>query len=210
MKVKYPDRLYFVRGNHESREIRLKYGFYEECKKKYGSHLVWQRCTQTFDFISLSAVIGDKVFCVHGGLSASICEIDEINGIRKGPLPVNSAASDLAWSDPGEDHGWKKSPSGSDFLYGPDVTNQLNHTNKIEFICRAHQLAMNGYSWNHNHTVITVWSAPNYCYHYGNLAAIVELDKKMELHIKTFEAAPAKDRGIPYRVPSVFLVTCLK
>ena len=64
MKVKYPDRLYFVRGNHESREITLKYSFYEECKKKYGSHFVWQHCTQTFDFISLSAVIGESILCM--------------------------------------------------------------------------------------------------------------------------------------------------
>lgn len=204
LKVKYPDRLYFVRGNHESREITLKYGFYEECKEKYGSHLVWQLCTKTFDFISLSAVIDDKIFCVHGGLSPSLCKIDEINSIKKGPLSVNGPASDLAWSDLGEDHGWKKSPRGSGFLYGPDVTDRFNHTNKIELICRAHQLAMNGYSWNHNHSVITVWSVPNYCYRCGNLAAIVQLDEKMKPHIKTFEAAAAKDRGAPYRVPSIF------
>ena len=83
LKVKYPYRLHFVRGNHESREITLKYGFYEECKEKCVSNLVWQLCTNTFDFISLSVVIGDKVFCVHGGLSPSMCKIDQKIASRK-------------------------------------------------------------------------------------------------------------------------------
>ena len=68
----------------------------------------------------------------HDGLSPSICEINEINSIRKGPLPVNGPASDLAWSDPGEDQGWKESPRVLVFFTdGPDVIDQFNHTNKI-------------------------------------------------------------------------------
>ena len=52
------------------------YGFYDECKRKYGSVNVWRYCTEIFDYLSLSAIIADK--CVHGGLSPSINTRDQV------------------------------------------------------------------------------------------------------------------------------------
>ena len=33
---------------------------------------------------------------------------------------------------------------------------------------RAHQLVMEGYNWSHDRNVVTIFSAPNYCYRCGN------------------------------------------
>lgn len=64
---------------------------------------------------------------------------------------------------------------------------------------------MSGYAWNSDHTVITLFSAPNYCYRCENKADLPEINEQLVVNIKTFEAAPVEERGAPYRVPSIFL-----
>lgn len=68
------------------------------------------------------------------------------------------------WLSPSDTTGWGVSPRGAGYLFGSDVVAQFNAANDIHMICRAHQLVMEGYKWHFNETVLTVWSAPNYCY----------------------------------------------
>jgi len=208
LKVRYPDRITLIRGNHESRQITQVYGFYDECLRKYGSVMVWRYCTEVFDYLSLSAVIDGKIFCVHGGLSPSINTLDQIRQIdRKMEVPHDGPMCDLLWSDPEDTVGWGVSPRGAGYLFGSDVVSQFNQTNNIDLICRAHQLVMEGYKWHFNETVLTVWSAPNYCYRCGNVAAILELDENLNRSFTIFEAAPQDQRSTATKrvVPDYFL-----
>ncbi|WAR02468.1 PP4C-like protein [Mya arenaria] len=202
LKVRYPDRITLIRGNHESRQITQVYGFYDECLRKYGSVTVWRYCTEIFDYLSLSAIIDGKIFCVHGGLSPSIQTLDQIRSIdRKQEVPHDGPMCDLLWSDPEDMQGWGVSPRGAGYLFGSDVVSQFNTANNVDLICRAHQLVMEGYKWHFNETVLTVWSAPNYCYRCGNVAAILELDEHLQRDFTIFEAAPQELRGIPTKKP---------
>jgi serine/threonine-protein phosphatase 4 catalytic subunit len=49
---------------------------------------------------------------------------------------------------------------------------------------------MEGYKEMFDKTLVTVWSAPNYCYRCGNVAAILEFDENLNKNYKIFEAAP--------------------
>jgi len=101
LKVRYPERMTLIRGNHESRQITQVYGFYDECQRKYGSSNVWRWCCEVFDYLALGAIVDGRVFCVHGGLSPNLQSIDQIRAIdRKQEVPHDGPMCDLLWSDP--------------------------------------------------------------------------------------------------------------
>ncbi|XP_053991107.1 uncharacterized protein LOC128883128 [Hylaeus volcanicus] len=203
LKVRYPDRIALVRGNHESRQITQIYGFYEECLRKYGSVNVWRYCTDVFDYLSLGALVENSLFCVHGGLSPSMKSIDEIRSIdRKQEVPHEGIMCDLLWSDPDAIDNWGVSPRGAGYLFGASVVSEFNQLNDIDIIARAHQLVMEGFRWWFDKQLVTVWSAPNYCYRCGNTATIMELDENLNSVFKMFDAAPANERGLPAKKPA--------
>ena len=181
------------------------YGFYDECLRKYGSVNVWRYCTDIFDYLSLSALIDNRILCVHGGLSPTITTVDQIRTIdRKQEVPHDGAMCDLLWSDPEDVTGWGLSPRGAGYLFGGDVCQQFNAANNIDLIARAHQLVMEGYKWMFDEQLVTVWSAPNYCYRCGNVAAILQLDEQLGRNFKIFREVdnpepPSGGRGnLPY------------
>lgn len=181
LKTKYPAHITLLRGNHESRQITQVYGFYDECVRKYGNAAVWRHAVQTFDGLGVAAVIDERVFCVHGGLSPEIRTLDQVRAIdRNQEIPHEGAFCDLVWSDPEElasNTPWQMSPRGAGYLFGKAVVDEFCMVNQLQLIARAHQLVMEGRKFHFDHRLVTVWSAPNYCYRCGNVAAILEIDE---------------------------------
>jgi diadenosine tetraphosphatase ApaH/serine/threonine PP2A family protein phosphatase len=149
------------------------------------------RCKTTvdaedFSFFYCSNTKVIENFCIHGGLSPEIKTIDQVRLIdRRMEIPHEGPFCDLMWSDPEDIETWAMSPRGAGWLFGSKVTSEFNHINDITLIARAHQLVMDGFKyWFRDQNLVTVWSAPNYCYRCGNVASILNVNDKLE---KTFD-----------------------
>lgn len=96
---------------------------------------------------------------------------------------------------------------GAGYLFGGSVVQTFNRINDITLIARAHQLIMEGYKSMFDDALVTVWSAPNYCYRCGNIASILELDEHLNKTFRIFDAAPQEVRGVPAKkqIPDYFL-----
>lgn len=137
--------------------------------------------------------------CVHGGLSPRIRTLDQIQVLeRVQEIPYEGAYCDLMWSDPEDIAGWRMSPRRAGYLFGYKVTNEFLHLNGLDLICRAHQLVMEGYKYHFpDQNVVTVWSAPNYCYRCGNVASVLAIGEDHSRNFKLFNAVSASDGTSP-------------
>lgn len=206
LKIRYPCRVVMLRGNHECRQTTQIYGFYEECSRKYGGPNVWKLFTELFDYLPLAALVDDSILAVHGGLSPTIETIDHIRTINRiKEVPHEGSMSDLLWSDPDDRFGWGVSPRGAGYTFGADKSKEFNAANGLKLIARAHQLTMEGYTWCHDKNVVTIFSAPNYCYRIGNQAAIMELFENSDFTFIRFDPAPRRAEPPVRRAPDFLL-----
>ena len=86
------------------------------------------------------------------------------------------------------------------------MAKEFNQINGLELVCRAHQMAMDGYQYFFDKAVCTVWSAPNYCYRSGNLASILQLSETLERHFEVFKEEDPDKRTYPADQPVRYLL----
>ncbi|KAG2467799.1 PP1B phosphatase, partial [Polypterus senegalus] len=140
-KIKYPENFFLLRGNHECASINRIYGFYDECKRRFNIKL-WKTFTDCFNCLPIAAIIDEKIFCCHGGLSPDLQSMEQIRRImRPTDVPDTGLLCDLLWSDPDKDvQGWGENDRGVSFTFGADVVSKFLNRHDLDLICRAHQI----------------------------------------------------------------------
>nr|GMC90182.1 serine/threonine-protein phosphatase PP1-like [Ipomoea batatas] len=196
-KIKFPDNFFILRGNHECASINRIYGFYDECKRRYSVRL-WKTFTECFNCLPVSAVIDDKILCMHGGLSPEMESLDQIRALER-PVDVPDAGllCDLLWSDPErETKGWGENDRGVSYTFGADKVEEFLRKHDLDLICRAHQVVEDGYEFFADRQLVTIFSAPNYCGEFNNAGALMNVDATLLCSFQIIK---------PHRAKPVFL-----
>lgn len=179
-KIKYPENFFLLRGNHECASINRIYGFYDECKRRYSVKL-WKTFIDCFNCLPVAAIIDEKIFCMHGGLSPELNNMEQIRKItRPTDVPDNGLLCDLLWSDPEKEiNGWGENDRGVSFTFGQDVVHNFLRKHELDLICRAHQVVEDGYEFFAKRQLVTLFSAPNYCGEFDNAGAMMSVDETL-------------------------------
>jgi diadenosine tetraphosphatase ApaH/serine/threonine PP2A family protein phosphatase len=191
-KILYPNEVYLIRGNHESREVNSRYGFLNELVSIFGVEVgrdVFNLINNVFDCMPISATLYDRYFCVHGGLSTHLNKIDELDVQLPTGLGVpGELLNDVTWSDPNVSNpqSCMIRNNGRSLKYGEIAVNKFMRNNPgINTIIRAHQVVDEGVKTDFNNKVITVFSAPRYKRRMENRSAVL-LCNATEIHAVQF------------------------
>jgi serine/threonine-protein phosphatase 2B catalytic subunit len=216
IKIKYPKRVRMLRGNHECRQMTSFFNFREECEHKYDIG-VYNAIMDAFDTLPIAATINGKFLCVHGGLSPDFPTLKAINGVNRFQEPPREGLlCDIIWADPLESleakDGVKPKKGGSPFIanevrgcsyyFSFEGAVKFLQKNQLLSVIRAHEAQLEGYKMHKTNpatgfpSVITIFSAPNYCDCYNNKAAILKFDNST-LNILQFNCSPH-----PYHLPN--------
>ena len=159
-----------------------------------------------FDALPLTALVDSCFLCMHGGLSPDIRTLSDIDRLdRFQETPESGPLCDLIWSDPREDFD-QISEKQSDFkdndlrgcayFFSYYACRDFLLDNNLLSIIRGHEVQKNGVRFFRKssrtkfHVLISLFSAPNYCDTYDNVAAILKLDAHQQLSVVHINAYP--------------------
>ena len=191
LKIKYPQSVFLLRGNHEIANVNAKYGFLEECKQLLSVD-VWRSINDVFNFLPLAAVVNNSYFCVHGGITPQCKVLEDINTFHRPLYFVKETwCEDLLWSDPSDTiDGFKENERGQGYLFGESAAIEFLTNNNLQLIIRSHELAPEGieHPFKSKKHVLTVFSAPNYCGDDKNVGAVIKVTKTKTLKFIFFQS----------------------
>lgn len=207
LKLKYPDQIHLLRGNHEDRVVNKIYGFAEECASKFAEDTsdpssLFQRINKVFEFLPMAAIIDNKFFCLHGGIGQTLRYIDEVENIPK-PFEIqhfnenvkNSAlqkiVNEMLWCDPEDPQAYSNDNEinnrgllGLEDIrckkFGLDRTKKFLEDNGLSLIIRSHEIVKDGFEML-NDKLVTIVSCLDYCNKHQNAGGILKIKKNFEI-----------------------------
>ncbi|CAG9309954.1 unnamed protein product [Blepharisma stoltei] len=212
LKLNFKQNIYLLRGNHESRQITSHFNFRSECLHKFDIE-IYNAVMESFDALPIACIVNNKFLAVHGGLSPDLVNVQDLSKFNRFTEPPKAGLfCDILWSDP-IDHDQGVCPEiyagngvrGCAYYFGITALNSFLQKSRLIAVLRAHEVQKEGFKMHRWHganefpSVITIFSAPNYCDVYNNKAAILKFENN-QLNIQQFNYT-----AHPYILPDFML-----
>ena len=181
LKIKFPEKIFLLRGNHESEALNKIYGFFDECKRRL-SIKCFKKITNLFNIMPIGALINENILCMHGGLSKDLQNIEQINKIlRPTEVPDEGLLCDLLWSDPNDEltEDFGNNERNVSITFSKNFVKNFVEKNNLDLICRAHQVVEEGFEFFADMKLVTIFTAPNYMGEFDNNGGILEVGEDL-------------------------------
>ena len=187
LKIKNPQNIFLLRGKNESEAINKIFGFYDECKRRI-SVKCFKKITTLFNILPITALIEEKILCMHGGLSKDLINIQQLNKIvRPTEIPDEGLLCDLLWSDPSDEINEKfgENDRNVSVTFSDKVVEEFTEENNLDLISRAHQVVEEGFQFFAGMKLVTIFTAPNYMGQFDNNGGILEVGEDLlcKIHV---------------------------
>ncbi|MGQ4833109.1 MAG: metallophosphoesterase [Candidatus Asgardarchaeia archaeon] len=166
LKILEPDRVYILRGNHETVLANRFYGFKIDLMQRNLEEL-YDLYNKFFALLPISAIVNKEIFSVHGGL-ASVLTVEDISIIDK--LPRNDIEGtqpvlmELLWNDPNElvDTFTPSIRGEGIYYFGVKAFDKFMNKNNFRLFIRAHEFFEEGFKFYFNNRLLSLFSSSNY------------------------------------------------
>ncbi len=164
-KMRYPHNIFMIRGDHES-PIGSIYPqqFPDEFLGKLNDRqTLYGLYNELFPKMPIAAVLNNRYFIVHGGISIGGYDIGELSDMKKVRDPEsNDIILQMLWNDPSRNRNNEYSSRGDGiYKFGYDIADDFLRRNDLNMIIRGHEHRSGGYDLN-NGNIMTILTTRAY------------------------------------------------
>ena len=167
-----------LQGNHEGPEDLLAHphDLPQQLNRKYGSEwrTLYKELSRLFRQFHTAVLVKKKCVMLHGGIPSKAVSLEDLAyAYRK--HPHESHLEEILWSDPSEQIiRTCASPRGAGKIFGKYITEHFLKIADAPILIRGHEPSKEGYKFNHNNRILTLFSRKGPPY-YNQKAAYLQI-----------------------------------